>query len=305
MIHEISEALNNKNHFSLAMNAADLAARNRGDGSVSPTIANSVGLDVDYVDLMQYLSDGAIEEDPIIGVFRRALLIEKGYEKVGHFFKARLAEFRHIMPKHDFLKFGYNHLQERMNNEENLNEENIVKILHEEAGFLFFHGMMRPSYKELLLFDRIKKVIPNGKILDYGTDNGDTALYANMMGFDTTVAQVEGYMVESIEKRFRLRKLSTKALRLSEQDPIPEMPFNNFHMIFANDSLINTSDPLLVLEEFRIALRKNGCLVLSRYPLEKSYDGIIMDSAGRRKIITDYLEKHFEPTSIPEVFKKI
>lgn len=305
MINDIANALIQKDYYALAMHAAELASRNRGDASVSATIANESGLNVDYLDLMQYLSDGAIQEEPILGVFRRALLIEKGYERVGHFFKARLAEFRHIMPKHDFIKYGYNHLQEHMKHEEDFSEENIVRILHEEAGFIFFHGMMRPAYKELLLYDKVRKATHSKAILDYCSDNGDVALYASMMGLQATIAQVDGYMIESLEKRFKLRKLSAKSIRLTQQDPVPEMPFNKFDIILANDSLLNTSDPLLVLEEFRIGLNKGGHLILSRYPFEHNYNGIITDSAGRRKIITDYLEKHFENTSLPEVFRKI
>tara|TARA_R110002124_G_scaffold287216_1_gene471416 strand:- start:113085 stop:114002 length:918 start_codon:yes stop_codon:yes gene_type:complete len=305
MIHDINVALSKQDYCSLAALAADFANKDTGHAIMSATSAQNTGFDFDFIDLVQYLSDGALDEVPCIGLFRRYLLIEKGYEKCGHFFKARLAEFDHIMPKNKVIDFGYNHLHARMIRESSPTAENLIQLLRQEAAFQFFHGMACPAYREIQLFDLISKIIPSGHALDYASANADVGLYAALHGYTITTAQVSGPMVEALKKRFRLRKLSTELLPIEEHCPIPELKTNHFEMIFANNSLQETNDPLSLLEEFRIALKSKGGLVINRYPFEIAHNSLVIDTAGRRKAIQNYIAAHFEPSSIAGVFKKI
>jgi hypothetical protein len=305
MIHDINAALSKQDYCALAAISADMANKNTGHAIMSAISAKNTGLDFDYIDLIQYLSDGALEEAPCIGLFRRYLLIEKGYEKCGHFFKARLAEFDHIMPKCKIIDFGYNHLRGRMMREVNPSATSMIQLLRQEAAFQFFHGMACPAYREIQLFDLISKIIPSGQLLDYGSTNADVGLYAAMHRYNVTTAQISGSMLEGLNKRFRLRKLNTDLLHIKESCPIPEIKVNHFDIIFANNSLQDTNDPILLLEEFRIALKSKGGLVINRYPFEPSNNGLVIDTSGRRKAIHNYIAAHFEPSSIDGVFKKI
>jgi SAM-dependent methyltransferase len=280
MINDIVTALSKKDYYALALH--------------------------DYLDLIQYLSAGAIKETPAIQNLRRALLIEKGYEKCGHFFKARIAEFNHLMPDvRGIAGFGHDRLYQHLRHDSDLSEEGIIKILRQEARFIFFHGMARPAYKELLYFDKLRKAVPTDHILDYCSDNADLGLYCALRGLDVTLAHVDGPLLNALTRRFALRKAKLRALPINEAAPCPELAFNQYNVIFANDSLLNTTDPLSLLEEFRTALKGNGLLVLSRYPFATSPHGLSADSAARRKTIIDYMAKHFAPTSISEIFKKI
>jgi|TARA_R110000868_G_scaffold25606_4_gene99761 hypothetical protein len=306
MIKDIVTALSRKDYYALALHGADLAIKNNGVGCVSAKLAQNAGCEIDYLDLMQYLSSGAIEESSAIQNFRRVLLIEKGYEKCGHFFKARLAEFNHIMPDTNGIAgFGHDRLYQHIAHDSELNEAGIIRILRHEARFIFFHGMMRPAYKELLYLDKLRKAVPTDHVLDYCSDNADLGLYCALRGSNVTFAHIDGPLLNGLTRRFALRKVKARALPMNEETPCPEMAFNQYNVIFANDSLLNTADPLLLLEEFRTALKSNGLLVLSRYPFVTSPHGLSADSAARRKTIIDYMAKHFAPTSIGEIFKKI
>lgn len=306
MINDIISALSKKDHYALAMHAAELAQSDNGVGCLSPSLARNAGFETDYLDLIQYLSGGALDESPEIQNLRRILLIEKGYEKCGHFFKARLAEFNHIMPdKKGLTGFGHDRLYAHIAHDSQLSEEHIIQILRQEARFIFFHGMARPSYKELLYFEKLRKVVETDFVLDYCSDNADLGLYCALRGLNVTIAHMDGTLLDGLLKRFTLRKCHANTLAINEDSPFPEMAFNQYNLIFANDSLLNTTDPLLLLEEFRTALKRNGLLILSRYPFQTTPHGLSADSTARRKTITDYIAKHFAPTSIPEIFKKI
>lgn len=304
-LHDITDALSKKNYLLLAMQAVDLARQNKGEAILSKGFIEGLNAGSDYLDLFQYLCGGTLEENPVIGTYRRALLLEKGYEKVGNFFKARYAEYKHIIPHHSISDFGYDLLAEHIAIKQDFSEPAIIQGIQDQAAFILFHGMLRPLYKELEILDELRRVIPGAHILDYGSDNGDVSLMAAIHGHQITYAQYEGYLLKTIDRRFRLRKLTGKALPLSARMPVPELAFSSYDIIFVNNSLAYTSNPLVLLEEFRAALRHDGYLVLTRYPFEDPLINPMADSQGRQQTLLNYLDQHFEKSAMAGIYKKL
>ncbi|MEC7703152.1 MAG: hypothetical protein VYC19_10380 [Pseudomonadota bacterium] len=305
MRNHIVEALKAKNTYALAMHAAVLAEKNKGAGVFSANLARSADFGSDYIDLLQYCSAFALDEEPKINQYRKFLLIEKGYEKVGNFFRARVAEYRHLFKAAYIEGFGQNNLAKARDQYKAMSAEISIKIQQDNADFIFFHGMMRPLYQEMAVLDYVRKTLPRGKILDVCSDNGDFALYAAMSKYDVTYAQPEGYLLNAIDKRLKLRQLKAQKLPLTPSIPLPEFDLNSYDVIVLHNSLANHNDPFLLLEECRAGLKHDGLLFVNRYPFDCKVGGIIADSAARRESIVTYLEKHFTRLGNSGLFRKI
>ena len=305
MQNQITEALKAKNYYALAMQAAVQMSQGKGEGVLSALQVQSVATDSDYLDLLQYASSSALKEEPKIGLYRHALLIEKGYEKVGNFFKARLAEYRHIFKTVEIQNFGQNNLARARDQQAKITPEICIQIMQDQAAFIFFHGMMRPLYQEMAVLEHLRKNKPEAKYLDYGSDNGDLAILASMYKYDVTIAQAEGRLLDAVEKRLKLRQLKAKTLPLSAGAALPELPMYGYDIIALHNMLANTNEPFALIEECRAGLKHDGLLFVGRYPFNHKLGGIIADSAARQQSIIDYLEKHFTRLGNSGLFRKI
>lgn len=136
-----------------------------------------------------------------------------------------------------------------------------------------------PLRKKLLL--NILKSMPKGRILDIGSNNGDTCNEMNQLGFN--VVGIDNNL-ELIEKS----KKSYPDIKFVFGDLEKKFPFENsyFDIIWAGDIIEHLVNTKKFLEETNRVLKKDGFLILST-----PYHGIIKNISIA---IVDF-DEHYHP----------
>ena len=120
-----------------------------------------------------------------------------------------------------------------------------------------------PQRKKLLL--KILCKLPKGKVLDIGSNNGDTCNEMNNLGFDVTGIDGDLRLVQESKEKYPLIQFVQG--NLEEKFPFEDSYFN---IIWAGDIIEHLVDTKNFLKEINRILNPEGLLILST-----PYHGII------------------------------
>ncbi len=137
------------------------------------------------------------------------------------------------------------------------------------------------------------------KVLDYGCGVADYALSFGVYGYDITLSDIEGGVVEFAKWRFKKRNLKYDFIPVNVNNMYPEL--GDQDIIVAGEVLEHVREPLRTVQGFHNALPSGGYLWVSAYPyIEKRVGGgHLKEAFDAREGVLEYLNGNFRKISIP------
>ncbi|MFC1792145.1 class I SAM-dependent methyltransferase [Planctomycetota bacterium] len=138
------------------------------------------------------------------------------------------------------------------------------------------------------------------KVLDYGCGVADYALSFGIYGYQITLSDIEGGVVEFAKWRCKKRTLEYDFIPVNVNNMYPE--FGEQDIIVAGEVLEHIRDPLQTVQAFHSALPSGGYLWVSAYPYKEKRvgGGHLKEAFDAREIVLEYLNSNFRKISIPK-----
>jgi len=156
----------------------------------------------------------------------------------------------------------------------------IPKIVYGEREI----GGPRHLYRQGLVIRFINEAIPSGKILDAGCGDGSLTTKLAIQGFRVYAIEAANGFVRMVEDKIKILHLE-KNVNVKIGDILnTEFPSNFFDGIVCGEVLEHTDD-IKVLNEFRRILKKGGILVITVPSKNKGWD-IWDDMSGHLRLYT-------------------
>jgi len=111
------------------------------------------------------------------------------------------------------------------------------------------------------LFETIRKLTPNSKVLDFGSGSGTHSIACAQKGCDVFSLDISKRMLDFAQIRFKKRGLLGHFISSLE-----EISGEQFDFIICDDVLEHVEDPIKVLKSFIQILKPNGLLHLDVSP---------------------------------------
>jgi len=138
------------------------------------------------------------------------------------------------------------------------------------------------------------------KVLDYGCGVADYALSFGVFGYQITLSDIEGGVVEFAKWRFDKRNLKYDFVPVNENNMYPV--FGQQDIIIAGEVLEHIREPLRTVQTFYNALPSGGYLWVSAYPYREKRvgGGHLQEAFDARGDVLQFLNSNFRKIPIPK-----
>ena len=131
------------------------------------------------------------------------------------------------------------------------------------------------------------------KVLDYGCSVADYGLSFGVYGYNVTLSDIEGGVIEFAKWRFKIRSIECETIPVKHDDLYPKFPVHD--IIIAGEVLEHIRNPLITVRNFHEALPAGGYLWVSAYPYKekKVGGGHLQEAADARLDVLKYMDGNF------------